>query len=123
MTVRARQTRKSCYSGSIIPHEGEKLPSGEGSGDASCSLLIISSFGSSFAGADLIALFFFAETGLSPEGEAARLRFLGFGVSVSAVAGLLVESLWVLVWEMGSEVVRERYTFRIRRYRFSRVDA
>ena len=75
------------------------MPSGEGSGDASCSLLIVSSFGS-FAGADLISLFFLAETGLSPEGEAARLRFLGFGVSASAVAGLLVESLWVLVWGM-----------------------
>ena len=94
MTVRARQTSKSCCSGSIIPHEGENLPSGEACGDASCSLLITSSFGS-FAGADLIALVFLAETGLSPEGEVARLRFLGFGVPASAVTGLLVESLWV----------------------------
>ena len=66
----------------------------------------MSSFGS-FAGADLIALVFLAETGLSPEGEAARLRFLGFGVSASAVVGLLVESVRVLVGECGSEVERE----------------
>lgn len=84
------------------------MASGEGSGDASCSLLIVSSFVSSFAGAALVALFFLAETGLSPEGEAARLRFLGFGVSASADAVLLVESLWVLIWGTGCEVVRER---------------
>lgn len=91
MTVRANQTTRLYHFRSIIPHEGKTLSSGEASGDASCSILTISGF-SSFAVADLMALFFLAETGLSLEGEAARLRLLGFGVSTSAVAGALVES-------------------------------
>ena len=116
MTIRASKTTKLCYFGLVIPHEGEKSPSGEASGeasgDASCSILTTFGSGSSsFTGADLVALFFLAETGLSPEGEAARLRLLGFGVSASAVAGALVDSLQVLVRRMALVKRERRWTY------------
>lgn len=118
MTVRASQIMNAGFLGSVIPHTGEPLPSEGACGEASCS------FSGSFARAVLVAFFvrFLAETGLSPDGDAARLRFLVCGVSASAAAVLFVESLWVLVWGVSLEVGREGFTFRIRRCRFASVE-